>query len=123
MQTQADLMGLTKQALQQWFKTQRTLFGKLSKDGVSGEGAKQRTERQDWILQKMRFMGRHINRQAKPHHPASIKMKLLIKKASATITRADCMPIYSSDEEGEVGAPPADTINPPPADGPPADTT
>ena len=32
-QTQADLMGLTNQALQQWFKTQRTLYGKLSKDG------------------------------------------------------------------------------------------
>ena len=72
----------------------------------------------------MRFMFSHINRQAKPHHPASIKMKLVKKKASAsaTVTRADLMSMDSFDEEGEVGAPPSDTIDLPPADGPPADT-
>ena len=104
-QTQANLMGLSKQDVQQWFRTQRTLFGKLSKDGISGEGAKQRTERQQWILQKMQFMGTHFNRQAKPNHPASFRVKL-VKKASATLTRADLVSMDSSDEEGEVAAPP-----------------
>ena len=82
---------------------------------LAGDGAKHHSECQEWILEKLRFMGSQINRQAKPHHSASIKMKLMKKKASAMVTRADLLSMSSSDEEGEVGALPADA--------PPADTT
>ena len=84
-QVQANLMGLKKDEIKLWFTTQRTLYGKLTKDGVSGEGGKQRTERQNWILAKFQFMGTHITRQAKPRQPASLRVKL-VQKASATLT-------------------------------------
>ena len=95
-------MGLTKQTLQQWFKMQRTLYGKLTKDGVSGEGAKQRSECQEWTLEKLHFMGTQITRQAKTRQPASIKLKLAQMKASAMVRR-ELMSISSSDEEGRLG--------------------
>ena len=115
-------MGLTKQALQHWFKTQRTLYGKLSTGGVSGEGEKHRLECQEWIPKKLHSMGSHITRQNKPRHPASIKLTLVQKKASAMITRHEFLSMSASDEEGDVGGPPANTIDAPPADtihGPP----
>ena len=86
-QVQADLMGLTKDDIKLWFTTQRTLYRKLSKDGVSGEGAKQQTERQNWILAKFQFMGTHITRQAKPCQPASLWVKLVQKAPWSHRTR------------------------------------
>ena len=56
-------------------------------------------------------MGSHITRQVNPHHPASIKLKLIQKKASAMVTRHKLLSMSSYDKEGEDRAPPADTID------------
>ena len=84
-QAKADLMSLTKKALQQWFKMQRTLYSKLTEDGFSGEGEKQRSECQEWTLEELCFMGTHITWQPKTRQPASINLKLAQTKASAMV--------------------------------------
>ena len=76
-----------------------------------------RQTEQGWCLReggeapfrKPRVDPRETEIYGQPHQQAG-KLKLMKKKASAMITRADLLSMSSSDEEGEVGAPP-DTIN------------
>ena len=76
-------MSLTSKELKKWFKTQRTLYGKLSKPPVSGLAPKVLSEHQKWTLDKFTFIGGHIHRQTKARHPASLRMKLALQKASS----------------------------------------
>ena len=56
----AKEVGLTYAELHIWFKSMRTRFGKLVKMNKSGDGAKEHTERDKWILKAFNFLRTHI---------------------------------------------------------------
>jgi len=56
---------ITGPELKQWFESNRTRYGRLSKE-KSGQGSRRYTEREKWILQLFRFLKPHIVRQRKP---------------------------------------------------------
>lgn len=58
----AESMGLTYDQLFTWYESLRTRFGRLTKAGKSGDGAKKFTEREEWILRVFDFLKVHIKR-------------------------------------------------------------
>ena len=52
-------MGVTGAELLIWFKSQRTIFGRLKKK-KSRDGAKPKTARQEWVMRAFSFLGAHV---------------------------------------------------------------
>ena len=57
----AKEVGIPLADLQKWYETNRTRYGKISKR-KSGDGARQLTPRQQWVLKSFDFLKDHINR-------------------------------------------------------------
>ena len=55
----AQELNITVAELDTWFKSLRTMFGKLAKT-VSGQGAPKYTERQKWVLDRLSFLKDHL---------------------------------------------------------------
>ena len=51
---------LSGTAVSTWFKTMRTLFGRMKKKTKSGQAAKPNTARQLWTLQNFQFLEAHL---------------------------------------------------------------
>ena len=65
-QDKAKDLGLDPLRLQTWVDSMRSRFGRLTQT-KSGQGAKEHTERETWILQKFSFFAAHIARQTSRH--------------------------------------------------------
>ena len=52
-------LGVTGKEVFLWYKSQRTIYGRLKKK-KSGEGAKAKTARQEWLLRAFSFLGSHV---------------------------------------------------------------
>ena len=74
-QEKAKQYGYTGQQLKSWFTNMRTMFGKLLRK-KSGQGRKPHTARQTWILERFRFLKRHMQLKTSPIQLGMVSMSL-----------------------------------------------
>ena len=56
----ATEMGRSRKQLDKWFKSQRTMYGRIRKSGKSGSGAKTMTSRRRWVLANFKYLASHV---------------------------------------------------------------
>ena len=93
----AKEFGLEAKDLQTWYESMRTRFGRLSVR-KSGDGAREITERDQWILTSFNFLSRHIVRIAS-RQGVSIKAKIVQSQSSTNEEGPE--EIASGDEHNE----------------------
>ena len=72
---------LTEEEVRVWWSSMRTTYGRLSRairDTPSGSGAKEPSERNQWILRTFKFLETHIIRQP-GRQTCSVSLLLLFK--------------------------------------------
>ena len=58
----AESLGLTYEQIMTWYDSRRTLYGKIC-GTKSGQAAKPKTQREEWVLKSFSFLEGHIYRQ------------------------------------------------------------
>jgi hypothetical protein len=67
-------VGLTAQQVFSWFRSMRTMYGKLLKKSKSGQAKEKMTDRQSWLLHSFTFLDSHLRVQGETRHLGEVSI-------------------------------------------------